>query len=261
VADVKNSVYKDSAAQLQRVYDSINTIKQQKALAFTQAMRSENHAATQILTEELKSINAVSDAYRKKFSNWVKKINPSDTNDTNYIFLSFAKQHLPAGLRGLLIAIIFLAAWGSIAAALNSLAASTVIDFHQRFTKPNTPANEYVISKWYTFGWGLFCILAAQFANRLGNSLIEAVNILGSLFYGVILGIFLLAFYVKKVGGSAAFFAAIITEAFIIMLFFKDQIPALHFLPNIHFLWLTAIGAITVVLIGLLLQGILKRRV
>jgi hypothetical protein len=71
----------------------------------------------------------------------------------------------------------------------------------------------------------------------------------------------LLAFYVKKVGGSAAFFAAIITEAFIIMLFFKDQIPALHFLPNIHFLWLTAIGAITVVLIGLLLQGILKRRV
>jgi Na+/proline symporter len=161
---------------------------------------------------------------------------------------------LPAGLKGLLIAVIFLAAWGSIAAALNSLAASTMVDFHQRFTTSSSTDKEYTISRWYTFGWGLFCILVAQFANQLGNSLIEAVNILGSLFYGVILGIFLLAFYVKRVGGSAAFFAGVVTEIFIVLLFFKNKIPPLRFLPDIGFLWLTAIGAIAVVIVGLLLQ-------
>jgi hypothetical protein len=96
--------------------------------------------------------------------------------------------------------------------------------------------------------------MVAQFANQLGNSLIEAVNIFGSLFYGVILGIFLVAFYVKRVGGSAAFSAGVITEIFIVLLFFKNQIPALHFLPDIGFLWLTAIGALGVVGFGWLLQ-------
>jgi Na+/proline symporter len=261
VADVQQSVYKDSAARLQVSYDSVNTIKQQKALAFTQAMRKGDTDAVKSLTTELKDINAVTQKQRDQFNAWGKKVSTRDTNDTNYIFLSFVKTYLPAGLKGLLIAIIFLAAWGSIAAALNSLAASTVVDFHQRFTTTGSTANEYAISKWYTFGWGVFCILVAQFAHRLGNSLIEAVNVLGSLFYGVILGIFLLAFYVKQVKGTAAFYAALITEFFVVLLFFKKQIPAFHFLPDISFLWLNAIGAITVVLIGLLLQGMLKRSV
>jgi Na+/proline symporter len=259
VADVQQSVYKDSAARLQVSYDSVNTIKQQKALAFTQAMRKGDSGAVQSLTAELKNINAFSQKQREQFNAWGKRVSTRDTNDTNYIFLSFVKEHLPAGLKGLLIAIIFLAAWGSIAAALNSLAASTVVDFHQRFAVTDDTANEYIISKWYTFGWGVFCILVAQFAHRLGNSLIEAVNVLGSLFYGVILGIFLVAFYVKRVKGTAAFYAALITELFVVLLFFKKDIPALHFLPDIGFLWLNAIGAIAVVLIGLLLQSILKK--
>jgi Na+/proline symporter len=100
---------------------------------------------------------------------------------------------------GLLIAIIFLASWGSIAAALNSLASSTMIDFHKRFSKkPADSEYEYRLSKWYTFGWGVFCIVVAMFAYDLGNSLIEAVNVLGSLFYGVILGVFLVAFLLKR---------------------------------------------------------------
>jgi hypothetical protein len=97
----------------------------------------------------------------------------------------------------------------------------------------------------------------AQFAGQLGNSLIEAVNILGSLFYGVILGIFLLAFYVKKVKGTATFFAAFIGELFIIVLFFNEQIQFMNFLPDIGFLWLNAIGAIIVVVLGVLLQSII----
>lgn len=255
---VQRSVYKDSAVQLQRAYDSVNRLKQQKTIAFTQAATTGDATNINVLGEELKRINALSDQYRTRFSDWSKKVDPQQGNDTNYIFLAFVKAHLPTGLKGLLVAVIFLAAWGSIAAALNSLAASTVVDFHQRFAA-QPPANEYALSKWYTFGWGVFCILVAQFASRLGNSLIEAVNVLGSLFYGVILGIFLLAFYIKKVGGSSAFFAALLTEVFIVLLFFKNTIPALRFLPDIGFLWLNAIGALTVVAVGWLLQVVVFR--
>jgi Na+/proline symporter len=94
-------------------------------------------------------------------------------------------------LVGLLVAIIFLASWGSIAAAINALASCTMVDFHRRFRKDaETPETEYRLSRWYTLAWGVFSIIIAMFSYSIGNSLIEAVNILGSLFYGVILGVF-----------------------------------------------------------------------
>ncbi len=144
-------------------------------------------------------------ATQKAYKEVLKKALPaSDTNDTNYIFLRFVIDFLPKGLVGLLIAIIFLAAWGSIAAALNSLASCTMIDFHVRFrgatyNRDNAEqcASEYRVSKYYTLGWGIFCVITAEFATGMG-SLIEVVNILGSLFYGVILGIFLVAFLFEK---------------------------------------------------------------
>jgi Na+/proline symporter len=154
-------------------------------------------------------------------------------------------------LVGLLIAIIFLAAWGSIAAALNSLASSTMIDFHKRFSKKQlTDEQEYSYSRWYTLAWGLFCIVVAQFANNMG-SLIEAVNILGSLFYGVILGIFLVAFYCKSVKGDAVFIAALLTEAIVIIIYAYAKIS---------FLWLNAIGALGLVAAALLLQLLIGNR-
>ena len=253
-ADVERSSYRDSARWLQQAHDSISRLKEQKALAFTQAMQAGDETRVNNLTADLKDLNAVSQKQRAQFATWGKQASTRDTNDTNYIFLYFVKEQLPAGLKGLLIAVIFLAAWGSIAAALNSLAASSVVDFHQRFSGSRQPAAEFRISRWYTFGWGVFCILVAQFANRLGNSLIEAVNILGSLFYGVILGIFLLAFYVKKVKGPAAFWAALAGEAIVIVLFFKNNISFLRALPDISFLWLTVVGAIAVVAFGWVFQ-------
>ncbi len=114
-----------------------------------------------------------------------------DSNDTNYIFLRFVTDYLPVGLIGLLIAVIVLAAWGSIAATLNSLASCTIVDFHRRFARaPIAPEREYRLSQWYTLLWGIFCVAMAQLAYNIGNSLIEAVNVLGSMFYGVILGDF-----------------------------------------------------------------------
>lgn len=256
IADARSSVYKDSIQLLQVQYDSVNNKKKQITLAFTQALKNDRQDSMQLLTEEIKDLNETTNLYRNQFKAISNKISNKDTNDTNYIFLGFVKDHLPSGLKGLLIAIIFLAAWGSIAAALNSLAASTMVDFHQRFTSAEKPLNEYRLSKWYTLAWGIFCILVAQFANKLGQSLIEAVNVLGSLFYGVILGIFLIAFYVKRVGGHATFWSALIVECFIMILFFNEDIPLFSFLPDIGFLWMNAIGAIGVVLVGLLLQRI-----
>ena len=252
----QSAVYKDSVRLLQVRYDSLNAIKQQKAVAFTNAISNKQAAEEAHLTAELKELNAASENLRAEFRQVSQKVSGKDTNDTNYVFLAFVKEHLPSGLRGLLIAIIFLAAWGSIAAALNSLAASTVVDFHKRIAGSDKPLDEYKISKWYTFGWGVFCILVAQFANQLGQSLIEAVNILGSLFYGVILGIFLLAFYAKSVKGWATFWSALIVEAFVVILFFNEKIPLFSFLPDVSFLWLNAIGAIGVVGVGYLLQAL-----
>ena len=183
----------------------------------------------------------------------LKKALPGeDVNDTNFIFLRFVIDYLPKGLVGLLIAVIFLAAWGSIAAALNALASCTVVDFHKRFVKKELSQKEdYRISKFYTFCWGIFCILVAQFASNLGNSLIETVNILGSLFYGVILGIFMVAFWFRSIKANALFYAALIAEVFVIAIYRADIIS---------FLWLNAIGAILVIVIGLLLQPLIKTK-
>lgn len=136
----------------------------------------------------------------------------ADTNDTNYVFLSFVMRNLPAGVVGLVLAAIFCAAMSATAAGLNSLGSTSVIDAYRRLLVRDATEHHYVsASKWLTIFWGLFAIGFAEFASRLG-SLIEAVNKLGSLFYGTILAIFLLAFYSKNVSGTAAFTGALIAK-------------------------------------------------
>lgn len=163
-----------------------------------------------------------------------------DSNDTNYIFLYFVKNTLPAGLVGLLFAVIFLASWGSISAALNSLASSSLMDIQLLSRKNETSqAQQLWLGRLHTLIWGIFCIAVAMFATRMG-SLIEAVNILGSLFYGTILGIFLVAFYMKRAGGRLVFLAAIIAEAVVVGMYIADVVS---------FLWLNVVGAAVVVLV------------
>jgi len=240
ITKVESSSYKDSLHILQRQYVDISVKKKQLAQNFINDYKTGKQTGQS--SEALKKINAESESLRTDFKNILKKddVNGED-NDTNYIFLRFVVDHMPKGLVGLLIAVIFLASWGSIAAALNSLASSSVVDIHKKFfNKDCSEQEDYALSKWYTFGWGIFCLVVAQFAGNMG-SLIEAVNVLGSLFYGVILGIFLVAFYCKRVGGQAAFWSALVVEGFIILLFWKSQIG---------FLWLNAIGALGVVVLA-----------
>ncbi|MEI6946589.1 sodium:solute symporter [Paraflavisolibacter sp. H34] len=260
VADAQASAYRDSVSALQAKSDALGRRKLQAAAAYTHSWKMGDTASLHTLGKELQTLNGEAEGMRAQFRALSLKVSHRDTNDTNYIFLSFVKQHLPAGLKGLLIAIIFLAAWGSIAAALNSLASSTMVDFHRRFAAPADDLSDYRMSKLYTLAWGVFCILVAQFSSSLGQSLIEAVNVLGSLFYGVILGIFLIAFYVKRVGGHATFWAALIVETFVVILFFNEQLPPFRFLPDISFLWLNAIGAVGMVVVGLGLQAVSKRQ-
>ncbi len=191
--------------------------------------------------------------YRNEYKAVLKKALPGDdANDTNFIFLRFVKDNLPIGLIGLLFAVIFLSAWGSIAGALNALAACSMIDFHKKFIQKNeTDLQDFKTSQWYTFGWGVFCIVIAMFAQNIGNSLIEAVNILGSIFYGVILGVFLVAFWIKRVLANAVFSAAIISQIAIIIIYKLDIIS---------FLWLNVIGAILVVGLSILIQFILGNK-
>jgi SSS family transporter len=276
VKEAHASELKDSVLKLQSGLDSVNNIRSQKVAAFTEAIDRNDAAGEERLSSEIQELQKQSEAYRSQFKTLSKKVSDRDTNDTNYIFLSFVKDYLPAGLKGLLIAIIFLAAWGSIAAALNSLAASTMVDFHQRFSRKREQADEYRISRWYTLGWGVFCIIVAQFAGQVGQSLIESVNVLGSLFYGVILGIFLVAFYLKKIKANAVFWSAVIVETYIIISalwpwltaklpFLAKHTPAainsfLNTASSIGFLWLNGIGAIGVVLVAIILHLIGGRR-
>src|SRR4051812_2459743 len=217
--------YRDSLVSMQAMYAAKNTRQAELGTEYLAAYHLNNPTKTNILKDSVQVNNRQLDSLRIIYKGYIKKAVPlEDNNDTNYIFLRFVIDYLPVGLIGLLIAIIFLAAWGSIAAALNSLASSTMIDFHRRFHNAHEDASdeqcrkEYRLSRLYTFAWGIFCIIVAQFANRMG-SLIEAVNVLGSLFYGVILGIFLVAFYIRRVGAKAVFWSAVISELIIIALF------------------------------------------
>lgn len=232
---------------------------EQKRQALASATLEKIHANEQVSSDLVKPYAEAMQTLQKQYKARIKEAVPdADTNDTNYIFLRFVIDHLPVGLVGLLIAIIFLAAWGSIAAALNSLASCTMVDFYLRFKKQTAnPANDesqYRMSKWLTFFWGVFCVITAEFANGMG-SLIEAVNILGSLFYGVILGIFLVAFYLKKVQGNAVFWAAVIGELLVIACFLMDR----YNIIGLGFLWLNVVGAIAVVILALILQPLLHK--
>jgi SSS family solute:Na+ symporter len=174
----------------------------------------------------------------------------ADPSDTNYVFLSFVVKYLPAGLVGLVLAAVFAASMSASSAELNALASATVVDVYKRLLRPEAGEGRSVlVSRLATVLWGVFAIAFAQQASRLG-SLVEAVNILGSLFYGTILGIFLAGFYVRRVSGTSVFAAAIVAEAAVL---------ACYLFTPISFLWYNVLGCLAVVVLALLLEPLLGR--
>jgi SSS family solute:Na+ symporter len=239
-------------AAAEHKYQQVQDEKRKIVVALGNALHEHNETQVDQLRTQLQQQQQQTKQVRDSISNIIKKTIPgSDGNDANYVFLRFVGDFLPKGLVGLIIAIIFLASWSSIAAALHALASCTMIDFHKRFTKKAaTPLQEYRWSQAYVLIWGIFSVIVALFSYNLGNSLVEAVNILGSWFYGTILGIFLVALYLKRVGGHAVFVGAIIAEIIVVGVYYLDLLS---------FLWLNLIGALAVVIFSFLIQVLFCR--
>jgi len=171
-------------------------------------------------------------------------------NDTNYIFLGYVINYLPPGVTGLIMAAIFAAAMSTISAEVNSLATVTVIDVYQRFFRPGRSDGHYLAaSRAFTAFWGFVAVMMAQFATGLG-SLVEAVNLVGSYFYGALLGVFILAFFFPRVNGTGAFAGILAGEAVIV---------GVGRFTNVSFLWFNVLGPVVVVLAGLAVSAFSRR--
>lgn len=222
-------------------FNQEHNVLQEKQIAISNQLLQERDAGSENIDQTVADYKAVQTKIRDLHSTVENTINESgisiEKTDTNYIFLYFVQNTLPKGMIGLLFAVIFLASWGSISAALNSLASSSYKDIQMRLRyQDHDDKKQLLHSRLHTLFWAIFSIGVAMFATQMG-SLIEAVNILGSLFYGPILGIFLVAFYYKKINGHNMFISAILAELSIILIYNLDLIS---------FLWLNVIGAAAV---------------
>jgi SSS family transporter len=178
-----------------------------------------------------------------------------ESNDRDYVFIHFILNNLPRGLIGLLLAVILSAAMSSTASELNALGSTTSIDLYQRHSKHTNEMHMVSATKLFTILWGVFAIGIACVAN-LAENLIQLVNIIGSIFYGNVLGIFLLAFFIKYVRGNAVFMAAIITQIIIISLYLLDEYDFI----NLPYLWLNFIGCFLVMIIASVIQKMISFR-
>jgi solute:Na+ symporter, SSS family len=247
---IEESNYKQDYQLLETEHNLIYEQKKLHATELLTAIKSNSEDGIQVAQNHLLEDDSLAKNVKHKAAVLMTTNDLlSDTNDTNYVFLSFVTKYLPVGLVGLLIAIILLASMGSTASGINSLASTSVIDFYKRFVNKAAAPQKYLdASRWATAAWGVFCVLVALYASNMGN-LIEAVNKLGSLFYGNILGIFLVAFYLKNVKGNAVFYAAIITEIIVVAIWMNDLMA---------YLWLNALGCILLIALAWIFQEVDK---
>lgn len=212
--------------------------KKKEEIELVRAIKSGDEKQVTLLKQ---SINQSQEEQKQLRETAVQEIKKSNTNfeehDTNYIFLTYIIDHLPVGIVGFLIAMILLASMGSMASAFGSLTSTSMVDIYQRFLHTDGSNKHYWwVSKLITLGWGILCLIVAQFAVNMG-SLIEVVNILGSWFYGTILGVFLCAFYLPRTNGNQVFWAALLAEAIVIYAWYIDLMA---------FLWLNVVGCLLV---------------
>jgi Na+/proline symporter len=217
--------------------------KRAELAAWLSARKAGDPVALESAKERLKAADARSRDIRTQIKALIAQLNPrAETKDADYIFIDFVIKYFPAGLVGLLIAVIFCAAMSATASALNALGTTTVVDFYKRLWKPQATEAHYLgAAKLFTVFWGAVAMLFAAFASLLDN-LIQAVNILGSIFYGPMLGVFVVGFFLKRVPGTAAFWATLAAQVLVVMVFVYSQIG---------FLWYNVIGCAAVVALAL----------
>ncbi|MGB5322366.1 sodium:solute symporter [Lutimonas sp.] len=220
----------------------VDIVEQKKILQLDFAERPDNME----VKDQIKALQTKETENREAAKEIILKADPSqEVNDKDYVFIHFILNNLPRGLIGLLLAVILSAAMSSTASELNALAATTTMDLYKRNDRKEREDMYYVtVTKWFTLGWGILAILVASIANLFDN-LIQLVNIIGSIFYGNILGIFLIAFFIKYIRGNAVFIGALITQALIIGIFAMDVLP---------YLWLNLLGCVLVIALAILIQ-------
>ncbi len=241
---VKNSEYAEEYLALENKHKEIEVLKSEANLNYGEDLNNE------ALLAEIQKLNTLEIENRTEAKELIKKADSNaETNDKDYVFIHFILNNLPRGLIGLLLAVILSAAMSSTASELNALASTTAMDLFKRNVNGEKSERYFVnASKWFTLAWGIMAILVACFASLFDN-LIQLVNIIGSIFYGNVLGIFLLAFFIKFVKGNAVFVAAIITQAIVIIGWWLDWMP---------YLWLNLFGCALVIGIAILLQAFIK---
>jgi len=248
IEDVRNSEYAPQLTALETDKKDLDLSIREKQLLF---VNSESASEKKNLSKEIKYLNNLDNDLRSQTKELIVKANPNaETNDKDYVFIHFILTQLPRGLIGLLLAVILSAAMSSTASELNALASTTAMDLYKRNVTIKSDKHYVRASKWFTLLWGVIAISIACVANLFDN-LIQLVNIIGSIFYGNVLGVFLLAFFFKYVKGNAVFIAALITQAIIIYIWWIDLMP---------YLWLNVVGCGIVIFIALLLQVLIPSR-
>lgn len=251
-AKVEGTAQEVAFERLERQADSLFLYQQGVLKTLTTGLKNGDVAAQAQAQNELQNLERQRADLRGEATNLVRAAAPGeDPLDKDFIFITFILERIPKGLVGLMIAMIFCASWSSTASELNALTATSVSDVYRRLFAPNRSDHHYFrVSRIATVIWGGIITLFAIYFDLFDN-LIQAVNMVGSLFYGTILGIFFTAFFLKKVGGQAVFWAAVATQAIIAFLFFgvsKDP-----------FLWYNPLGCGLVMGLGLILEKVLKR--
>lgn len=248
---VLNSKYADEYAELQLEQKEIFDLKKATITEFANTDEKVNQ-------DLIASYNAKSDTIRAHARDLIKKAGEAEglkveSNDKDYVFIHFILNNLPKGLIGLLLAVILSAAMSSTASELNALASTTTIDLYKHRVGPKTDQEMVKASRGFTLLWGIMAIGVACVAN-LAENLIQLVNIIGSIFYGNVLGIFLLAFFFKQIKANAVFVAALITQVLVIGLFFLNEYEII----NLPFLWLNFVGCAIVMVIAFIIQSLFK---
>ena len=257
--ELKQSEYKINVVELE---DRFSTLHEEKKRAIDLMLSNQSKKVNdEILDQKILDLEDEMMEVREDVKALVKSHNPAaETNDKDYIFMSYVMDYLPHGIIGLLFAVMFSAAMSSTASELNALASTTTVDLYKRSMVKNKTDYHYLrSSKYFTFLWGILAIVFATTASLFEN-LIQAVNLLGSLFYGTILGIFIVAFYFKKIQANAVFYAAIFAEMIVVLIHYFNTLETPPIWLKMGYLWYNLVGCSLVVIFGYLLQSLIRQK-
>jgi len=256
---IEKSKYKNEYHVLEKQLEALSEDKKVINLLYIDQLNQDYD--NPILRKELVALSTKEKDLRDHAKEIILKADKnSETNDKDYVFFHFILHYLPKGLIGLLLAVIISAAMSSTASGLNALASTTAIDIYKRNVKEEKTERHYVnVTKFFTLFWGIVAILFASIGTLFEN-LIQLVNIVGSIFYGTVLGIFLVGFYIKYVKAEAIFYSAVISQITIFVIYYY----AIFIYPSgeekLGYLWLNFIGAMLTILLSILLQALVFRK-